>query len=138
MPIDYKKYPPNWKTEIRPAILKRANNCCEECGIENYSFGYRDKEGNFYDVENIMNAMEDRGYDFFEEGNELDHHYDKRGEPTPPTRIVLTIAHTCHDPMCTNPDHLKALCQYHHLHLDLHHNLAKRRKKLGMADLFAQ
>lgn len=37
MPIDYKRYPPNWKTEIRPAILKRANNCCEYCGVQNYS-----------------------------------------------------------------------------------------------------
>lgn len=37
MPIEYKKYPPNWKTEIRPAVLARANNRCEFCGIENYS-----------------------------------------------------------------------------------------------------
>ena len=37
MPIDYKKYPPNWKTEIRPHILNRANNKCELCGVENYS-----------------------------------------------------------------------------------------------------
>ncbi len=37
MPIDYKKYPPNWKTEVRPRILRRANNCCELCGIENYA-----------------------------------------------------------------------------------------------------
>ena len=37
MPIDYKKYPPNWKSEIRPTILKRAENKCEFCGVENYS-----------------------------------------------------------------------------------------------------
>lgn len=41
MPIDYKNYPENWKTEIRPAILERANNCCEFCGVKNYSVGYR-------------------------------------------------------------------------------------------------
>jgi len=29
MPIDYSEYPDNWFTEIRPAILKRAENCCE-------------------------------------------------------------------------------------------------------------
>ena len=29
MPIDYKKYPPNWKKVIRPRILRRANNKCE-------------------------------------------------------------------------------------------------------------
>jgi len=36
MPCDYKKYPTNWKTEIRPRILARAGNCCELCGAENY------------------------------------------------------------------------------------------------------
>lgn len=36
MPCDYSKYPPNWKTEIRPRILKRAKNKCEFCGAENY------------------------------------------------------------------------------------------------------
>jgi len=29
MAIDYSKYPPNWLTEIRPRILKRAKNKCE-------------------------------------------------------------------------------------------------------------
>lgn len=37
MPIDYKKYPKNWLSELRPRILKRADNKCEFCGIENYS-----------------------------------------------------------------------------------------------------
>ena len=37
MPIDYKEYPENWKTEIRPKVLERANNCCEFCGIKNYT-----------------------------------------------------------------------------------------------------
>ena len=36
MPIDYRKYPKNWKTEIRPRILERAQNKCESCGAENY------------------------------------------------------------------------------------------------------
>jgi 5-methylcytosine-specific restriction endonuclease McrA len=36
MPIDYKKYPPNWKSEMRPRILKRAGNRCEFCGAENH------------------------------------------------------------------------------------------------------
>lgn len=36
MPVNYKKYPSNWLTEIRPAILARANNCCECCGVDNY------------------------------------------------------------------------------------------------------
>jgi len=34
MPINYKKYPSNWK-QIRKEILERAGNCCELCGAEN-------------------------------------------------------------------------------------------------------
>lgn len=37
MPCDYSKYPSNWHSEIRPRILKRANNCCECCGVKNYT-----------------------------------------------------------------------------------------------------
>lgn len=34
-PENKSRYPENWK-EIRQRILKRANNRCEFCGIENY------------------------------------------------------------------------------------------------------
>ena len=43
MPCDYRQYPDNWLTEIRPAILKRADNRCEgspaypDCRAENHS-----------------------------------------------------------------------------------------------------
>lgn len=37
MPIDYKKYPPNWKTEIVPRIKERDGHRCKFCGIENYT-----------------------------------------------------------------------------------------------------
>ena len=35
-PENRKRYPANWK-EIRKDILKRADNKCEFCGIENYA-----------------------------------------------------------------------------------------------------
>lgn len=38
MPIDYSRYPKNWKTEIVPTIRKRSRNGCEctgECGLHN-------------------------------------------------------------------------------------------------------
>ena len=38
MPIDYKNYPSNWFTEIRPRILVRALNACEFCGVINRSY----------------------------------------------------------------------------------------------------
>lgn len=31
------RYPKDWSTVIRPAILERANHCCEGCGVSNYS-----------------------------------------------------------------------------------------------------
>lgn len=47
MPIkNYNKarYPKDWK-EIRARILKRANNCCELCGVENHTYRYNHKTG---------------------------------------------------------------------------------------------
>lgn len=38
MPINYRRYPPDWKTRMRPAILQRAGHCCEFCGIANYAY----------------------------------------------------------------------------------------------------
>lgn len=34
MPIDYKKYPSNWK-DIRKGIIDRSENVCELCGSPN-------------------------------------------------------------------------------------------------------
>jgi len=36
MPVDYKLYPEDWKTRIRPDILERAHHHCEFCGVANY------------------------------------------------------------------------------------------------------
>jgi 5-methylcytosine-specific restriction endonuclease McrA len=36
MPIDYKKYPHNWK-DIRKCVLHRANHKCELCDAKNYN-----------------------------------------------------------------------------------------------------
>lgn len=35
-PENKNRYPKNWK-EIRQKILDRADNCCEGCGVQNYS-----------------------------------------------------------------------------------------------------
>lgn len=45
-PENKKLYPKNWK-EIREEILKRANNCCEHCGVKNHAVGYRTEDGEF-------------------------------------------------------------------------------------------
>lgn len=116
MPIDYKKYPPNWKTEIRPRIMERANNRCEfeGCDFEHgefvWSVKYKGKvQGWFRDK-----AEAEKQPKSFEI---------KKGEVVPnpkKVKVVLTIAHLDHDE--TNhdvkDDRLKASCQLCHLRYD--------------------
>ena len=49
-------------------------------------------------------------------------------------KIVLTVAHLCHDPACRREDHIKAMCNRCHLRYDRHlhaeHAAASRRKKV--------
>mgnify|MGYP006322693029 CR=1 FL=1 len=107
MPIDYKKYPSNWKTEIRPAILKRADNRCEFCGVDNYSIGFRNSEGVFV---------------------KTDKHIRKLSCFT--IKIVLTIAHLNHDINDNRYENLKALCQKCHNQLDAPYRASNRKNKL--------
>jgi len=118
MPIDYKKYPKNWKSEIVPRILKRAKNKCEFCHLKNgqtvYSakffikMPYRDK----IILKNI----------WFSEVLDLKRiallwlSYKK-------VKVVLTIAHLDHDSENhkVKDSRLKALCQYCHLNYDSEH-----------------
>ena len=61
-PIDYKNYHPEWHTVIRPAILARAQNKCEWCGVPNGAMiirgtidgipAYLDTDGVIYDAGN--------------------------------------------------------------------------------------
>lgn len=108
-------YPKNWKSEIRPAILKRANNCCEFCGVKNYSFRYKHNHDVMLPPNSNVSLKE----------------YSK---------IVLTIAHLDNDPTNNNYDNLRALCQKCHLNYDkeLHriNSAITRRKKLPTKDMF--
>lgn len=52
-PENMKLYPggsirsPEWLA-IRERIRARAGNCCEECGVENHAWGWRDATGAFH------------------------------------------------------------------------------------------
>jgi len=117
MPINYSKYPPNWKTEIRPRILKRAGDCCEWCKLENGSF-----------VWSIMTHKRTRRWLSSEELKYM---------PLMPrlklkrVKVVLTIAHLDHDESNWNvkDDRLAALCQKHHLRFDAPEKKRRREKK---------
>jgi 5-methylcytosine-specific restriction endonuclease McrA len=138
MPCDYSKYPVNWKTEIRPAILERCGHKCFFCGVKNYDTGYRDVDGKFYSSELIISSLEDRGYDYF--SHELSNCFDKKGEPTMPIKIVLTIMHLDHDTTNNDYNNLAAGCQKCHLSFDKNHHIKNardtREKKKGLQNLF--
>ena len=107
MPIDYNEYPPNWKTEIRPRILARANNCCEECGVENHRIIKRYPNGKWEYITTFTSRLKFYGY----------------------TKVILTIAHLNHDKLNwdVKDEHLKALCQRCHLKLDIKHHTTNRK-----------
>lgn len=127
-PCDYSKYPSNWKSEIRPAILERAKHCCEECGVANYSIGARDFNGEWFDNRQIEGMNSDTGFWHFQTMHV------KR------IKIILTIAHLDHDVSNNDYSNLKALCQRCHLRLDkeLHRTNAKEtiNKKKRLQSLF--
>lgn len=129
------RYPAAWP-QIRERILQRARNRCEECGLYNHWWGWRDAAGKFHRVSKrpLIDARP------------------KDEPPRPPfevastqgviriIEIVLTIAHLDHRPENCDPDNLRALCQRCHLAYDLPHHLqtayATRREGRAIADLF--
>lgn len=115
MPIDYKKYPPNWKTEIRPRILERAKYKCEVKGCE---FRHLD----------VVVSFKEKGKTRWIKANEQNDKIDLNDKLV---RVVLTIAHLDHDEHNHNvtDDRLKAMCQLHHLRYDAEEK--KRRKNLN-------
>lgn len=112
-PIDYSRYPLNWKKEIVPAVLKRANNCCELCGLQNHQSVWSIK----LCVKNEEGKYKNKSIWFRNEEDAIR----EQGEwPPEKKKVVLTIAHLDHDE--TNHDvsldRLKALCQICHLRYD--------------------
>jgi len=93
-PENKSRYPSNWK-QIREQILERANNCCEFCGVRNYSTVIR----------NYKSML-------------------PNGKWYKQVRIVLTIAHLDHTPENCDPSNLRALCQKCHLSYDAKHHAA--------------
>lgn len=141
MPIDYQNYPPNWKSEIRPAILERAKNRCEICNVPNYSVifrgylnvnkpdekeVYQDAEGRVYDADNSVYLFTGFEADIFPlNGNPYAH----------AIKVVLTIAHLDHDLNNNDYKNLKALCQRCHNRYDMAYRKANRKKNKGQIEL---
>lgn len=127
MPIDYKKYPVDWK-QIRARILEREGNACKFCGVKNYAMGSRAPDGTFYDESQVNGMNSDVGYHIFGDFGV------KR------IKIVLTVAHLDHDITNNSDENLAALCQRCHLRHDHEHHRKNssetRRKNKGLQNLF--
>lgn len=128
MTIDYKDYPPDWKTVIRPRILARANNKCERCGVPNRATICRSrkdparyiiwdsKEGGFRQPDGTMIRL-----------SEIPEEFDIS---LADTLVVLTVAHLDQDIKNNDDANLMALCQRCHLLHDSASNARKRRHTL--------
>ena len=127
MPIDYKKYPENWKSEIRPRILQRANNKCEFCGVENHIAIFRGtidgKEVYQNDKADVFDA-ENSEFLFNDYYAEID-----APETRKAIKVVLTIAHLDHDTTNNSDENLKALCQRCHNRYDMKQRVHNRINK---------
>lgn len=111
MPINYKDYHPEWKTRIRPDILKRDNNACAFCGVENGRIIHRFGKG-IGDWQYWPEGMQSEASS--EDGRKS-------------TKIVLTIAHLDHDKTNNDYENLAALCQKCHLGIDMETHVANAR-----------
>lgn len=128
MPIDYKKYPPNWIAEIRPRIMSRANNTCEFEGCD-FKHGelvwgvkYRGKTVAWYRDPEEANNHHPKSYEM----------KNKAIVPNPKRiKVILTIAHLDHDEGNheVKDERLKAACQLCHLRYDAKEKY-KRRNNL--------
>lgn len=130
MPIDCSKYPKNWKSEIRPRIMKRANNTCEfeGCDFKHleyvWSVKYSGKVTGWYRDYEEANSHPTTGECIFNK---------KLGRseivPNPKkVRVILTIAHLDHDEtnMSIKDERLKAACQLCHLRYDAKEKYRRR------------
>lgn len=114
MPVDYSNYPPDWKTVIRPRILKRAGNCCEWCHLPNYGIALSKERTLLVDPQPYAQARENVGF------------YHEPGDRA--FVVVLTIAHLDHDTANNKDDNLAALCQRCHLTHDAQLHATNARK----------
>lgn len=136
MPIDYSKYPQNWKSEIRPAALARAGNKCQMCFVPNYKIILRGRLGGQEVYQDDDGAIFDAGTSEL-----IGHDYIGEIEGAKDfIRVVLTIAHLDHNIENNTDENLMALCQKCHLTHDkaLHRANARKtlEKKRGIVPLF--
>lgn len=132
MPIDYAKYPPTWWSEIVPRIRLRARNCCERCGVRNWTYGWRDPRGKFRPGLPPQQAPPALLLSVPAKPPAR-RKADRPDSALKLVRIVLTVAHLDHNEenWQVTDDRLALLCQRCHLNLDRPDNQARRKYGKG-------
>lgn len=122
MPMDRSLYPPNWE-EISAALKEQVGQVCEQCGIPNEIYIYRNK---FNPAKWIREPEE---WEDSEESEALEHelYYHRTEYPRKPHQVVLTTAHLDHNPANNERSNLRVLCQRCHLLYDLPHHIESRK-----------
>lgn len=127
MPMDYEKYPSNWKEISDHVRFERAAGKCEWCGVEHGAIGARAISGEWYGEGSIHLLNSDDCYELF-------------GDKFPKMiKIILTTAHLGIDkPDGTHGDkrdksdcrleNLAALCQKCHLNYDRDEHIENMRE----------
>lgn len=116
-PANRARYPDDWR-EIRAAILARARNRCEGCGVANKSWILRRPGSNLLAGTTKTQA----------EGRVLYHRLQAAGVACAgPIKVVLTIAHVNHVVEDCSHENLRSWCQRCHLLHDKGHHAANAR-----------
>jgi hypothetical protein len=102
MPIDYKKYPIDWKDIVKLQKI-RAGDRCELCGVPNKETVYRDEFGIWFSLrpEGIQTSV----------------------------KIILTTHHIDGDLKNNKYPNLILVCQRCHLRLDLAKHINNKKKR---------
>ena len=122
MPIDYKKYIFDWRSRVRPDIMRRANNHCEFCGIKNYTLVRVFRSGIRQTIDEYFTAKD---------ANSVCTSYN-RGLDLKISKyivVVLTVAHLDHNIENNDYQNLKALCQKCHNRHDIKNRVKNRKSK---------
>lgn len=125
MPIDYSRYPADWKTRIVPAVRERSGDLCE--GTRATGFDGPDMRCNAPNMTHIARHEELPWH--WIEAERASEAYGR------PFLCVLTVAHLDHDEENPDPplDRLAHLCQRCHLHYDAEEKARRGRVKKDAA-----
>lgn len=123
------RYPKDWY-QIRARIQARAGNKCEQCGVPNGRYIYRDDAGDWHEC-----GLPDRKYEQPMLSTDA-----VKAMGFKPVLIVCTTAHLDHTPENYSDNNLRFWCQKCHLAYDHEHHQRNaretRRKGKAAADMF--